>query len=263
MMGRGPRRQCGTLREVIAVTIAAAVLALVPQLGWCEDLVVSAAVSLSNAFKELGRDFEREHAEAKVLFNFGASGQLLQQIAHGAPVDVFASADQETMDRAEAQQLILAGTRSNFVRNQLVLVVPAGIRPSVSSLEDLKHPEVMRIAIGTPDSVPAGHYAQEALELAGLWDALKPKYIFGQNVRQVLDYVERGEVDAGFVYATDAAVAAKKVRVVTEAPVWRPILYPVAVVARSANQARAREFVVFVLSESAHKVLSRYGFARP
>jgi molybdate transport system substrate-binding protein len=158
------------VREVLAVTIAAAVLALVAQLGWCEELVVSAAVSLSKAFKDLGRDFEREHTGVKVLFNFGASGQLLQQIAHGAPVDVFASADQETMDRAEAQQLILAGTRSNFVRNRLVLIVPGGAASAISSIEDLKRPQVARTAIGKPDSVPAGRYAQEALELAGLWE---------------------------------------------------------------------------------------------
>jgi molybdate transport system substrate-binding protein len=263
MMSRGPSRRYSTVREVIAVIVAAAVLALVPQLGWCEELVVSAAVSLSNAFKELGGDFEREHADVKVLFNFGASGQLLQQIAHGAPVDVFASADQETMDRAEAQQLILAGTRSNFVRNRLVLIVPGGATSTVSSVEELKRPTVTRIAIGKPDSVPAGRYAQEALELAGLWETLKPKYIYGQNVRQVLDYVERGEVDAGFVYATDAVVAANKVRVVTEASVQRPILYPVAVVATSANPARAREFAAFLLSESAQKTLSRYAFAKP
>lgn len=111
--------------------------------------------------------------------------------------------------------------------------------------------------------MPAGHYAKEALELAGLRDALKPKYIFGQNVRQVLDYVQRGEVDAGFVYATDALIAANKVRVVTQAALQRPILYPIAAVAGSPNQTRAREFVRFVLSESAQKALFRYGFARP
>jgi molybdate transport system substrate-binding protein len=263
MMSRVPSRRCRTMEEVIKGTIAAAVLALAPQLGWCEELVVSAAVSLSNAFKELGPEFERGRPGVKVLFNFGASGQLLQQIVSGAPVDVFASADQETMDRAEAQQLILTSTRSDFVRNRLVLVAPAGASSQLSSLSDLRQPGVARIAIGKPESVPAGHYAQEALELAGLWDALKPKYIFGQNVRQVLDYVERGEVDAGFVYATDATVAANKVRVVTEAVVQRPILYPIAVVAAGPNQTRAREFVRFVLSESAQKVISRYGFARP
>lgn len=248
---------------VVIGAIAAGVLAAAPQLGWCEELVVSAAVSLSNAFKELGQEFERERPGVKVLFNFGASGQLLQQIASGAPVDVFASADQETMDRAEAQRLTLAGTRFNFVRNRLVLVIPATGSSQLSSLEDLKRPGVARIAIGKPESVPAGHYAQEALQLAGLWDTLKPKYIFGQNVRQVLDYVERGEVDAGFVYASDAVVAGNKVRVVTDAPIQRPILYPVAVIATSSNPSRAREFIGFVLSQPAQVVLSRYGFAKP
>src|SRR5262249_16034495 len=150
-------------------------LAVTPALGWCEDLVVSAAVSLSNAFKELGQEFEREHAGVKVLFNFGASGQLLQQIANGAPVDVFASADQETMDRADAQQLTVPGTRANFVRNRLVLVVPTRGAYTIASVEQLKKAEITHIAIGKPDSVPAGHYAQEALEAANLWEGLKPK----------------------------------------------------------------------------------------
>ena len=255
--------RAGAFARIAAALIGVFALIGMPRPGWCDELVVSAAVSLSNAFKELGKDFEGGHAGVKVLFNFGASGQLLQQIASGAPVDVFASADQETMDRAEAQRLIEAATRTNFVRNRLVLVAPGGAASTVSSLDELKGQEVTRIAIGKPDSVPAGRYAQEALELAGLWEMLKPKYVYGQNVRQVLDYVERGEVDAGFVYATDAAVAADRVRVVAEAPVRRPILYPVAVVAKGPNPTRGREFAAFVSTEVAQKILSRYGFARP
>jgi molybdate transport system substrate-binding protein len=256
-------RHSPAARRLLTGLLALVALTGTPRFGWCEELVVSAAVSLSNAFKELGKDFERNHAGVKVLFNFGASGQLLQQIAKGAPVDVFASADQETMDRAEAQRLIVAGTRYNFVRNRLVLVVPSGATSTIFSIDELKRPEVTRIAIGKPDSVPAGHYAQEALELAGVWEMLKPKYIYGQNVRQVLDYVERGEVDAGFVYATDAVVAADKVRVVADAPVQRAILYPIAVVDKGPNPADARAFAAFVSSESAQKVLSRYGFSKP
>jgi molybdate transport system substrate-binding protein len=248
---------------IFASLLAAAAFAAAPRAGSCEELVVSAAVSLRNAFQDLGRDFEQEHTGTRVLFNFGASGQLLQQIARGAPADVFASADEETMDRAAAQRLILADTRSDFVRNQLVLVVPGSASSQISSIDDLKQPWVTRIAIGKPDSVPAGRYAQEALELAGAWAALHPKCIFGQNVRQVLDYVERGEVDAGLVYVSDALIAARKVRVVTEVQLRRPILYPVAVVATTANQARAREFIAFILSEPAQKVFSRYGFAKP
>jgi len=250
-------------RTAFVTACVMAVLAATPRAGSGEELLVSAAVSLSNAFQALGQEFERERPNTRVLFNFGASGHLLQQMAHGAPVDVFASADQETMDRAQAQRLLVEETRSDFARNQLILAVPASTPLQISSLDDLKQPGVTRIAIGKPDTVPAGHYAQEALELAGLWEALRPKYIFGQNVRQVLDYLERGEVDAAFIYASDALIAARKVRVVLTAQLRRPILYPVAVVAASANQARAREFVAFVLSEPAQKLLKRYGFTRP
>ena len=135
------------------------------------DLIVSAAASLTNAFTDIGREFERAHPDTKVVFNFAGSGQLLQQIAKGAPVDVFASADQETMDQAESQGLIETSSRFNFVRNALVVVVPIDSKLSLSSLEQLAKKEFRHIAIGNPDSVPVGRYSKSVLVAAGYWNA--------------------------------------------------------------------------------------------
>jgi molybdate transport system substrate-binding protein len=218
---------------------------------------------LKNAFVEIGQAFEKDNPGARVLFNFGASGALLQQIAKGAPADVLATADTDTMDRAQSQELLVAGTRRDFARNRLVLALPASARLSMSGLNDLQSPAVSRIGIGTPDSVPAGRYAKEALDSAGLWHALTRKYVFGQNVRQVLDYVARGEVDAGFVYATDAEASKDKVKIAFEVALDQRVLYPIAVVAGTRQRRLAESFLAYVQSQSGTRVLEKYGFLQP
>jgi molybdate transport system substrate-binding protein len=225
--------------------------------------MVAAASSLTNAFQDIAKEYEKAHPGSRVLFNFGASGQLLQQISRGAPVDVFASADEETMDRAESQNLIENGSRANFAANKLLVVSPADSTLVLSSLADLSAPTLRRIALGNPDSVPVGRYSKAAIEKAGLWDRLSPKFVYTQNVRQSLDYVSRGEVEAGFVYATDAAIASSKVRTALEVPTEKPIMYPIAAVKGNNSQNRAQEFIAFVRSEAGQKVLEKYGFKRP
>ena len=176
---------------------------------------------------------------------------------------MFASADQEAMDRADAQQLLAPGSRRNFVGNTLVMIAPADSAPLVKTLAHLRKPEVKRVAIGNPASVPVGRYTKAALLTAGLWATVEPKAVFAQNVRQALDYVARGEVDAGFVYATDAAIMKDKVRVATTVPTATPITYPIAALAGAPNPAAARKFLDFVLTPAAQTVLARHGFARP
>jgi molybdate transport system substrate-binding protein len=227
------------------------------------DLVVSAASSLTNAFNDIARGYEAKHPGAKVLLNYGASGALLQQIAKGAPADVFASADQETMDRAVAQNLVLSADRRNFVQNALVVVVPMDAKARVVQLSDLSAAPVARIAIGMPASVPVGRYTKHALEAAKLWPAVEPKAIYTQNVRQSLDYVARGEVDAGFVYATDAAIMKDKVKVAFRVPLDLPIAYPIARTRVGANAAEAQRFVDYVLSPAGQAILAKYGFLKP
>ena len=233
-----------------------------PGLGHTAELTVSAASSLTQALREIGPLFEAAHAGTRVRFNFAASGLLLQQIARGAPVDVFASADQDTMDQAQAQNLLLPGRR-DFAGNQLVVITPSASPHRPTRLQDLNRPEFARLAIGQPASVPVGRYARSALESAGLWTTLEPRLVNAINVRQALDYVQRGEVDAGFVYATDAAAMTDKVRLAFVVPTDKPILYPVAAIRTSAHPAKAQAFVDFLSSAAAQQVLARHGFARP
>ncbi len=228
-----------------------------------QELIVSAAASLTNAFQDVGKKFEAGNPGVKVIFNFAASGPLLQQIEQGAPVDVFASADQKTMDQAQEKRLIFDESRRNFAGNELVLVVPKTSSAPIRHAGDLVGKEVSKVALGKPETVPVGRYTQEALTNYGLWEALAPKFIYGDSVRQVLDYVARAEVDAGFVFATDAAIAKDKVTVVSLMDKHKPIVYPIAVVSSTQNRPLAQKFLDFVLAGDGQEILSRYGFGKP
>jgi molybdate transport system substrate-binding protein len=228
-----------------------------------QELIVSAAASLTNVMKVVAAQYEKTHPGTKVLCNFAASGVLLQQMVQGAPVDVFAAADQKTMNQAQAKKLINPATRQNFVSNRLVLIVPMDSTLSVSGLKGLTAPRVKRVAVGNPATVPAGRYAKEALVKAGLWDKLKPKYVLAESVRQVLDYVRRGEVDAGLVYSTDAAIAQGKVKVMQKVTEHAPILYPIALTLATGKKKEAQRFVDFVLSPAAQKTFKKFGFGKP
>ena len=250
------------LRNVFPCVFLAAAL-LTPLAALAQQLTVSAAASLTDAFKEIGTRFEAAKPGVTVRFNFAASGALIQQIEQGAPVDVFASADQDTMSRGIDKKLIDPDTRRDFAANSVVLIVPAQDAPPVSTLADLSAAAVKRIAIGKTGSVPVGRYTKEALESAKLWTALEPKFVQGDSVRQVLDYVARGEAEAGFVYRTDATLMADKVKVVQTVEGHTPVRYPVAVVSDSRNKAAAREFTAFLFTPEALTTLARYGFAKP
>ena len=236
-------------------------LTALPLLASAQQITVSAAASLTDAFKEIGPRFEASKRGATVRFNFAASGVLLQQIAQGAPVDVFASADQETMNRAAEQKLLATDTRRDFASNTLVLVTPPG--SPVKAMPDLSLTNVKRIAVGKVASVPVGRYTQQVLESAQLWAPLQPKLVFADNVRQVLDYVSRGEVEAGFVYRTDAELARGKVVIALTVGGHSPVTYPAAVVADSWQAVLARDFVTFLGSREAQAILAKYGFGKP
>jgi molybdate transport system substrate-binding protein len=228
-----------------------------------QELIVSAAASLTAAFREIGAAFEKEQSGVSVVFNFAASGPLLQQIDRGAPVDVFASADSETMDLAAAKKLIDPATRSNFASNTLVLIVPPDTKSTPHALPALDTPGIKRIGIGNPSTAPFGRYARDILMRENLWDALKPRFIFGDTVRQVVDYVARAEVDAGFVFKTDAASAKDRIRLAFELSATRPIRYPIAVVAGSRQPPLAQSFLNYVSGPPGQAVLAKYGFGKP
>lgn len=239
--------------------LLAALFAAWMPLAVADDITVSAAASLTNVFRDIAAAFELAHPEHRVQLNFAGSGVLLQQIARGAPVDVFASADQISMDQAEEQQLLTADSRRDFVSNRLVLITPAAGNP-LQHLDNLLRPEYQRIAVSNPDSVPAGRYSRDALAAVQLWSPLQSKLIRTQNVRQSLDYVARNEVDAGFVYATDAALMADKVRVQLQVPTPEPIRYPVAITANGTHNPASVLFLDFLFTEPSQAALARHGF---
>jgi len=224
-------------------------------------IVVAAAISLKESFNELGAIYERRTG-TKVTFTFGASGELEKQIEAGAPVDVFASAAEREMDELQARNLIDPATRADFARNSLVLVVPRDSKLQIRSFSDLEKPSVTKIAIGNPKTVPAGQYAQQWLRNTRILPEIESRLILAENVRQVLDYVAREEVDAGIVYATDVQVAQGKVLVAARAPDgdYDPILYPLAVTRDSGSASAAKGFVDLVLSPEGTQILKRYGF---
>jgi molybdate transport system substrate-binding protein len=227
------------------------------------EITVSAAVSLRDAFRELSKQYE-ERTGAKVNFNFGASGALQKQIESGAPVDVFASAGIPQMDLLAKQGLIAPETRRDFARNTLVLVVPADSTSGITTFADLGGAKVKKLAIGNPKTVPVGQYAEQSLTRLGLWQGLGPRLILAEDVRQALDYVARGEVDAGIVYASDVRATGDRVRIVATAPAdsHDPILYPIAVVRASSRQEAARDFIDAVMSDEGQRILEKYGFER-
>lgn len=243
-------------------------LAALLLLGACRDraeprvtLTVSAAASLREVLQAVEPAYEAAHPGVDVRINLGASGALRRQVEQGAPVDVFISAADEPMDALVSAGLMDGRSRRSLAGNDLVVIVPAGGSRSITALRDLARPEVRRIALGAPASVPAGAYADEALRSAGVADAVTGKAVLAQDVRQVLAFVASGNADAGIVYRTDAA-AAPRVRIAAEIhpSLHRRITYPVAVAARAAGPEEARAFVAHLLGPEGRAVLRERGF---
>jgi molybdate transport system substrate-binding protein len=224
------------------------------------ELVASAAVSLKDAFNEIAA-LNEKRSGTKIHFNYGASGALQKQIESGAPADLFASAGAKQMDDLAVKGFIVPETRRDFARNSLVLIVPA-TDASISAFSDLANPSVKKVAIGNPKTVPAGHYTEQTFNQLKLLPEIQAKLIFAEDVRQVLDYVVRGEVDAGAVYSSDALSAGDRVKVIARAPddSHDPILYPLAVVKDSKQQDAAKQFIDLVLSSEGQAILVKHGF---
>lgn len=225
------------------------------------DLTVFAAASLGDVLTEIGTNFQAQTG-IHVEFNFGGSGALEQQIAQGAPVDVFLSADEAKVNRLEKRGLIRTGTRRTFLSNTLVIVERAGYDEPLKSAADLAR--ARSIALGQPDSVPAGIYAREYLQKLGLWQELQPKVIPTENVRAALAAVEAGNADVAIVYKTDALIA-PQVKVALEIPASEgpKISYALAVIKSAPHPVAARQFANYVTSAAAQAVFRKYGFAVP
>jgi len=248
-----------------ATILAAALLALLSGTAPAEELTLSVAISMKEATEEIGRHFTRSRPGVTLHYNLGSSGELQKQIEAGAPVDVFISAAPRQMDELQQKGLIVPETRRVFARNVLVVVRPLDSSVDLSKPADLLDPRIRRIVIGNPRSVPVGQYSEESLRTLGLWERLQPKLVLAENVRQALDYVSRGEVDAGFVYTTDAAVRTTRVKQAFRPgeDTYRPIVYPAAVVKDSRRPALARAFVDLLVAPESRTVLARLGFQPP
>ncbi|MDA8157330.1 MAG: molybdate ABC transporter substrate-binding protein [Actinomycetota bacterium] len=227
------------------------------------SITVSAAASLKDVLNALGSTFEHENPGTKIRFNMGSSGELMVQIAAGAPADIFIAASPREVAQLQKKGLIEPGSVFQLAGNSVVLISPAN-SSKVHSFNDLLRPDVIRIAIGNPKTVPAGRYALEVLHKLGLYDRLKYKYIYSEDVRQALNYASTGEVDAAIVYGTDAAIAGQSVRIAAVAPAssHKPVVYPAAVVKGSRNLKLARAFMAFLRSPRAAVILKRYGFTK-
>ena len=227
-----------------------------------QELALSAAVSLKEAVEELGRIFRVTRPGLVLRYNFGGSGALQQQIEAGAPVDLFISAGQQQADELERKGLIVPASRRVLARNLLAIVTPEDSRFVLAKATDLLRPEIGRIALGNPKTVPAGQYAEAYLRSQGVWEGIRPKLVFAEDVRQALTYVARGEVEAGFVYVTDVAAGGAAVREVFR-PVresYPPIAYPVAVITGSRQAALGTAFIESALGPAGQAVLGRLGF---
>ena len=232
--------------------------------GGCrkEALLVSAAISLKEPVEEIARHYEREHAGEHVALNFAASGALARQIEGGAPVDVFLSADERSMLRLRARGRVSAFR--HFASNRLVLITARGQLAGLRFTTLAGDPRLKRLAIGTPAEVPAGEYATTLLRALGELDALEARLIPASNVRQVLDYVARGEADAGIVYATDARLAsAVEIRDTQPPDPPLDIFYASAVVDSTRRPAAAAAFDELVHGPVGHGVLAAHGFLPP
>lgn len=251
-------------RALCAVVFALSVLCL-PPLAQAEQLTLSAAISMKEVVETLGRQFTQGRPGVTLLYNFGSSGELQKQIEAGAPVDLFVSAAQRQMDELEQKGLIDASSRRVFARNVLTVIKPVGSSLDISKPADLLDPKVRKIVIGNPRTVPVGQYAEESLKALALWERVQSKLVFAENVRQALDYVARGEVEAGFVYTTDLALRAGQVAEAFRPAedTYRPVTYPVALVKDSRQPALARAFIDLLVSRDGRSVLSRFGFQPP
>ena len=223
---------------------------------------VSAGAGLTDAISEINVLYKQGRPDITVIANFAAAGPLQQQIENGAPADVFISPSPKHMDMLEAKHLIIENTRRDLLRNKVVLIIPGDSTLGITGFKDLTGGMVKKVAIGDPESVPVGMYAQEIFIEYGIMDALKSRLVLAGTVRQVLQYVESSNVDAGVVFMTDAKTS-PDVQIVANAPddINNKVVYPVAVIATGKDRTAAVDYEEFLFGSQAGSVFEKYGFS--
>jgi molybdate transport system substrate-binding protein len=225
-----------------------------------DEVLVSAAASLTDVLRDIGKAYQSK-SKHKLVLTLGPSNFLARQIDEGAPADMYFSADLTQMDLLEKNGRLEPGTRKNLLSNQLVIVVPADSKLAIASSKDLLKPEVKKIVLADPAAVPVGVYTSKYLADEGLWDKVKPKIVPVLDVRATLASVASGNVEAGVVYKTDAAIS-NKVKVVFEVPIEKgpKITYPIAIIKESKKKDAARDFLNYLLSPASKSSFKKYGF---
>ena len=226
-----------------------------------QEITVAAASDLTNAFEELGREFETTN-KIKVVFVFGSTGLLTRQIENGAPMDLFAAANVSYIDQLAQKGLIVPDTKQIYARGRITLWTTADSRLQIETIADLTRPEVKRIAIANPDHAPYGLAAQQALQSAGILETVKPKLVYGDNIRQTLQYAETGNVDVAIVALSLSQQSKGRWTLVPE-QLHQPIDQALAVIKTTRNEAAARAFASFVNGPKGREILQKYGFAFP
>ena len=224
------------------------------------EIMISAAASLKNCIQDLSAMYTEKNPQVTVTANFGASGALQQQIEQGAPADIFFSAGIKQMNALKEKEMMIDSSVKNILENKVVLITPKSAA-ALDFFEDLAKSSVKKIGVGEPKSVPVGQYTEQIFQNLGLTDKVAPKLIFAKDVREVLSWVETGNVDAGVVYETDAKIN-KDVTICSTAPEGshKKVIYPIGVVKTSKHAAEAQKFVDFLFSDAAKEVFARYGF---
>lgn len=242
----------------IAITIL--FLIIIVKTASASELLVSAASDLTGAFKEIGALYEKESGN-KVLFNFGSTGMLAQQIEGGAPIDLFAAANKRYVDDLEMKGLIISETKRVYAVGKIVLATPkGGVKPN--SVEELTRPDIKRIAIANPSHAPYGMAAKEAMEKMGIWEKIKDKVVYAENIRQAMQYLETGNVDAA-ILALSVTIGTDINYVLIPQELYSPVEQTLAVIKGGKNEKRAREFADFITGPKGRAVMERYGFGLP
>jgi molybdate transport system substrate-binding protein len=257
------------LKRNVVTFLAAIALLTTLAFGWAcrrtnnqpQEITVAAAADLTNTFEELGREFEATN-KIKVVFVFGSTGLLTRQIENGAPMDLFAAANVSYIDQLAQKGLIVPDTRQIYARGRITLWTTADSPLKIETVADLARPEIKRIAIANPDHAPYGLAAQQALQRAGVWETVKPKLVYGDNIRQTLQYAETGNVDVAIV-ALSLSQQSKGRWVLIPEQLHDPIDQALAVIKGTRNEAAARAFANFISGPRGREILGKYGFEFP
>lgn len=226
-----------------------------------KEIIVLAAASLTDVLTELASSY-KDTTGVTVTFSFASSGALQTQIELGSPADIFFSAAQRQMNDLEEKGLIDTDTRKNLLENKVVLIAPINSTLNIKSFNDIANPNVKKVGLGEPKSVPVGQYSEEILNSLSILDIVKSKSIYGSDVRNVLSWVETGEVDCGIVYETDAKIA-NNINIITQAPEGshKRVIYPIAVINSSNNKEEAQKFIDYISTDSSMEIFKKYGFS--